>query len=154
MWLDFHQRHPDKRINVVVSPSYGAMGLGLMFAKFLHARYLYTEKTQAGQDWNSTIGQGNVVLLMDELLTKGVSSAATLRAIREKQPGTTFFPEMYFLIDRSNTTNIDGLLVTSRFKIKAADYKPAVCIPCREGSIPLPLRKDGNWPAFQRQMKK
>ena len=155
MWLYFRSRHPEAKIDVIVSPSYGAMGIGIFLAKFFRAQYLYTEKSTSGQTWNFNVDEDKVVLAIDELLTRGVSSGATIRAIREGNFGkVNFYPEMLVLVNRSNTQSVEGLPVSAVFNVEMHDFAPAECVPCKEGSEALPPKKDGNWPLFQRQMKK
>ncbi|MEI7791876.1 MAG: hypothetical protein WCI57_00090 [Candidatus Berkelbacteria bacterium] len=154
MWLYFSTRHRDTKIDVIVSPSFGAMGIGMFLAKFFRAQYFYTEKATAGQTWNFNVSEDKVVLAIDELLTRGVSSGATIRAIRDGNFGkVNFYPEMLVLVNRSNTQSVEGLAVSAVFNVEMQDYAPSECVPCKNGSVALPPKKDGNWKHFQRQMK-
>jgi len=155
MAVYFQRCNPNAKIDVVVSPSYGAMGIGMFLAKFLRAQYFYTEKSASGQSWNAHVCEDKVILAIDELLTRGVSTGATIRAIKEGSSGkVNFYPEILILINRSNTQSVEGLAVSSVFDFKMEDYRPAECIPCKQGSVALPPKRDGNWKEFQRQMKK
>lgn len=139
--------------DTVLSASYGGNDVGAHLAEMMGSKHLFTEKSGSDQIWRSEIEFGELVLPIEELITKGETSAKMIRSVRENNPmPVEFAPVLLTMIRRSElTTKVEGLKVLPVVSFPMKDYDPAECPMCAAGSVPLPPKGD-NWPYFQAQM--
>jgi orotate phosphoribosyltransferase len=122
------------KIDVVVSPAVGAIIPGYETARHLGAKAMFVER-EGGQFQlrrGFTIAAGERVLMVEDVVTTGLSSRECLDAIRG-QPGE--FVGAACLIDRSNGTAEIGVKLVSLAAVNAPSY-PADALPPELAALP------------------
>lgn len=135
-------RYRDKQIAVVIGPTTGGGLLAQEVARQLGVRCMIAEPAaQGGRELRRgfVLHSGERVLVVDDVLTTGLSLRETLEALR------AYGPEILgveVLIDRSNSEagKQFGVPCRALFSVAARSYDPADCPLCREG---CPVVKPG-----------
>ena len=135
-------RYRHSGIEAVIGPSTGGALLAQEVARQLDARCLLAESTSAG---GRELRRGFVlhtserVLIVDDVLTTGLSLRETLSAIERFQPEIV---GIEVLIDRSNGDAISQFAVPCHalLKVSAQTYDSEECPMCKEG---IPIVKPG-----------
>lgn len=142
-------------IHWVVSAAYAGIDLGHEVGRQAGAIHAFTEKDQDGNPtvWaRHTVGEGEVVLITNELMTTAHGSPyQTKAAVRDKnkiQP-VQFAPVAAVLVNRSADAETleDGtpLAVFARYYMHTYQPGPATCKYCAAGSPSIKPKVEGNW---------
>jgi orotate phosphoribosyltransferase len=135
-------RYQQGDIEAVIGPTTGGALLAQEMARQLDARCLLAEPTSAG---GRELRRGFVlhmserVLIVDDVLTTGLSLRETLSAIERFQPEIV---SIEVLIDRSNGDSISqfGVPCHALLTVSAKTYNTEECPMCKEG---IPIVKPG-----------
>src|SRR5258707_2607735 len=136
------QRHHDQNIAVVIGPATGGGILEQEVGRQLGARCMIAEPvTSGGRELRRgfVLEAGTRVLVVDDVLTTGLSLRETLAALRPYQPEIL---GIEVLIDRSNgaSSKLFDAPLQALFSVEAHSYDPAECPFCRAGQ---PMIKPG-----------
>lgn len=136
------ERYRDKNVAVVIGPTTGGGLLAQEVGRQLGVRCMIAEPAaQGGRELRRgfVLHPGERVLVVDDVLTTGLSLRETLEALRAYQPEIL---GVEVLIDRSNgeASRQFGVPCRALFSVVARSYEPADCPLCREGA---PLIKPG-----------
>lgn len=125
---------------VVVSPALGGLIIGHEVGRALGVRACFTERVESRMELRRgfALAQGERVLLVEDVVTTGLSSRETLDVIR----GLGAVPVAAACIaDRSGLDDLDGLPLLSTLRLTVPTWRPQDCPLCAEG---LPLTKPGS----------
>lgn len=116
------------RIDVVVSPAVGAIIPGYETARWLKARALFVEREEGRFQLRRgfAIAAGERVLMVEDVVTTGLSSRECLEAIAG-QPGTVVGAAC--LIDRSGGAADLGVPLIALARVDAPSYPPDALPP-------------------------
>lgn len=136
------QRYREQRIDVVIGPTTGGGLLAQEVGRQLGTRCMIAEPAaQGGRELRRgfALHPGERVLVVDDVLTTGLSVRETLAAL---QPYQVEILGVELLIDRSNgeAGKQFALPCQAVLRVAARSYDPADCPLCREG---LPVIKPG-----------
>lgn len=136
------QRYREQRIDVVIGPTTGGGLLAQEVGRQLGTRCMIAEPAaQGGRELRRgfALRPGERVLVVDDVLTTGLSVRETLTAL---QPYQVEILGVELLIDRSNgeAGKQFALPCQAVLRVAARSYDPADCPLCREG---LPVVKPG-----------
>lgn len=136
------QRYRDRQVAVVVGPTTGGGLLAQEVGRQLDVRCMIAEPAaQGGRELRRgfILQPGELVLVVDDVLTTGLSLRETLEAIKAYLPETL---GIEVLIDRSENQAGEqfGVPCHALFSVAARSYDPADCPLCRAG---FPLVKPG-----------
>ncbi len=130
----------DQHIEVVAGPTTGGVILAYEVAKQLGVRGIFAEKIAAGGRAfrrGFSIGRGERVLIVDDIMTTGGSIRETIDAVK-KLGGNII--GIGVLVDRSEKKNDLGYPLYCCYKANEITYKPDNCPLCLGGK---PLIKPG-----------
>lgn len=136
------QRYRERDVAVVIGPTTGGGLLAQEVGRQLGVRCMIAEPVASGGRElrrGFTLQAGERVLVVDDVLTTGLSLRETLAALRPYQPEIL---GIEVLIDRSNGQagkQFDAPL-QALFSVEARSYDPADCPLCRAGQ---PVVKPG-----------
>ncbi len=135
-------RYKQNAISAVVGPSTGGALLAQEVARQLDTRFLLAEPAPTGGRElrrGFMLHQAECVLIVDDVLTTGLSLRETLSAIQPFQPAIV---GVEVLIDRSGGEAITQFVVPCRalLTVSARTYSPDECPMCAEG---IPIVKPG-----------
>ncbi|HEY3992317.1 MAG TPA: orotate phosphoribosyltransferase [Ktedonobacteraceae bacterium] len=136
------QRYQEQHVAVVIGPTTGGGLLAQEVGRQLSTRCMIAEPaTSGGRELRRgfVLQEGERVLVVDDVLTTGLSVRETLAALRPYQPEIL---GIEVLIDRSNGeagTQFD-IPLQALFSVAARSYDPADCPLCRAGQ---PVIKPG-----------
>ncbi len=136
------RRYRDRAVAVVIGPTTGGALLAQEVARQLGVRCMIAEPVAGGGRElrrGFVLHPGERVLVVDDVLTTGLSARETLEALR------AYGPEILgieLLIDRSNgeASRQFGVPCRALFSVAARSYEPAECPLCRARQ---PLVKPG-----------
>ncbi len=137
------QRYREQQVAVVLGPTTGGALLAQEVARQLGVRCMIAEPASSGGGRELRRGfllrEGERVLVVDDVLTTGLSVRETLAALRAYQPDIL---GIEVLIDRSNGEAGKQFDVPLRalFSVAARSYDPAACPLCLAGQ---PVVKPG-----------
>lgn len=136
------RRYREQAVAVVIGPTTGGALLAQEVGRQLGARCMIAEPAASGGRElrrGFVLQAGERVLVVDDVLTTGLSVRETLAALRPYQPDIL---GVEVLIDRSNGEVGKQFEVPLRalFSVAARSYDPAECPLCRTGQ---PLVKPG-----------
>ncbi|HLI70294.1 MAG TPA: orotate phosphoribosyltransferase [Ktedonobacteraceae bacterium] len=136
------QRYRNWQVAVVVGPTTGGGLLAQEVGRQLGVRCMIAEPAaQGGRELRRgfVLQPSERVLVVDDVLTTGLSLRETLQAIKVYQPEIV---GIEVLIDRSQNRAREqfGIPCHALFSVAARSYEPADCPLCRAG---LPLVKPG-----------
>lgn len=142
-------RYRDKQIEVVIGPTTGGGLLAQEVARQLGVRCMIAEPAaQGGRELRRgfVLRPGERVLVVDDVLTTGLSLRETLTALQVYQPEIL---GVEVVIDRSNgeAGKQFGLPCHALFQVSGRSYDPQTCPLCREGH---PVVKPGTRQIFMR----
>jgi orotate phosphoribosyltransferase len=140
---DIAARYQESKIAVVVGPTTGGGLIAQEVGRQLGVRCMIAESTAGGGRElrrGFVLHPGERVLVVDDVLTTGLSVRETLGAL---QPWGVEIVGIELLIDRSNGAVLtqSGLPAHALFTVAAQSYEPAECPLCRKGE---PLVKPGS----------
>jgi len=132
------ERYRNQALAVVVGPTTGGGLLAQEVARQLGVRSMLAEPAAGGGRElrrGFVLQAGERVLVVDDVLTTGLSIRETLQALQTSQP-TILGVEL--LLDRSNGQAAGQFAVPTHalLNIAARSYEPALCPLCRQG-VPL-----------------
>ena len=135
-------RYRQSSIEAVIGPTTGGALLAQEVARQLDARCLLAESTSAGGRElrrGFVLHQSERVLIVDDVLTTGLSLRETLSAIERFQPEIV---GIEVLIDRSNGEAISQFAAPCHalLTVSAQTYDSGECPMCKEG---IPIVKPG-----------
>jgi orotate phosphoribosyltransferase len=136
-------RYEGATVEAVVGPTTGGALLAQEVARQLGTRCLLAEPAlvKGGRELRRgfTLHQGERVLIVDDVLTTGLSLRETLSAVERCQPAIV---GIEVLIDRSGGTAAGqfGVPCHALLAVSARSYEPGGCPLCAEGT---PLVKPG-----------
>lgn len=136
------ERYRDQALAVVVGPTTGGGLLAQEVARQLGVRCMIAEPAAGGGRElrrGFVLHPGERVLVVDDVLTTGLSVRETLQALQVGGPEVL---GIELLIDRSNGQASWQFAVPSHalLSVAARSYEPALCPLCRQG---LPVVKPG-----------
>jgi orotate phosphoribosyltransferase len=136
------QRYREQNIAVVLGPTTGGALLAQEVGRQLGARCMIAESASGGGRElrrGFVLRAGERVLVVDDVLTTGLSVRETLAALRPYQPKIL---GVEVLIDRSNgeAGKQFDVPLQALFSVAARSYDPADCPLCRAGQ---PVSKPG-----------
>jgi len=135
-------RYRDQEVAVVVGPTTGGALLAQEVARQLGVRCMIAEPAAGGGRElrrGFVLHPGERVLVVDDVLTTGLSVRETLEALQAHRPEIL---GVELLIDRSNgeVGRQFGVPCHALFSVAASSYEPVDCPLCREGQ---PVVKPG-----------
>ncbi len=127
-------------VEAVVGPTLGGVLVAYEAARQLGVRALYAEREGDRRAFrrDSTLTPHTPVLLVDDVLTTGVSIREVLELLQQHRAQVV---AIGVLIDRSETTPDFGAPLASALRLPAHTYAPEECPLCQDG---LPLTKRGS----------
>ncbi len=135
------QRYREQQVAVVIGPTTGGALLAQEVGRQLGARCMIAEPVSGGRELRRgfVLRAGERVLVVDDVLTTGLSVRETLAALRPYQPHIL---GIEVLIDRSNgeAGKQFDVPLQALFSVAAHSYDPADCPLCRAGQ---PVVKPG-----------
>ena len=132
-------RYRDKGVEVVAGPALGGIILAYEIAKQLEARSIFAERVDQKRVFRRglSIGQGEKVLVVDDILTTGGSIQEVLDAVKEA--GGQVLGIGVF-IDRSGDKASFNVPFYSCYQLSIPTYRPEECPLCAAGE---PLTQPG-----------
>lgn len=135
------QRYREQQVAVVIGPTTGGALLAQEVGRQLGVRCMIAEPVSGGRELRRgfVLRAGERVLVVDDVLTTGLSVRETLAALRPYQPHIL---GIEVLIDRSNgeAGKQFDVPLQALFSVAAHSYDPADCPLCRAGQ---PVVKPG-----------
>lgn len=160
-----HEPGYEKPTMIVGIPT-AATGLAKELARMLRLDYTNLYKNEDGrikisQLGSANIGMSDVILIVEDLRTKGTGVTEAVQAILDAVPFAKFYPNILYIINRgkgdkvviehesidneSNSITLNALSLTD---YDANEWAPEECLLCSMGSKPIkpkPPDKPGNW---------
>ncbi len=140
---EFATRYKEQAIEAVVGPTTGGALLAQEVARQLGTRCLLAEPSPADQGRELrrgfTLRRNERILIVDDVLTTGLSLRETLSAVEQYQPEVV---GIEVLIDRSGgaATEQFGVPCHALLTVAAHTYEPGACPLCMSG---IPIVKPG-----------
>ncbi|MFN2614237.1 MAG: orotate phosphoribosyltransferase [Actinomycetota bacterium] len=124
------KQFPAGSFDVVASPAVGAILLGGLVAYSADTRFVFTERDESTMRLRrgQTLGIGERVLVVEDIVTTGGSAGEVVRLIEEMGAELT---GVAVLADRSMEP--PPFKVVSLLKIEGRDWDPAECPLCAQG---------------------
>jgi len=128
------------QVEAVVGPALGAVIPAYEVARALGVRALWTERTEGRMTLRRsfTLGPGERVLVVEDVVTTGGSVREVLRAVQDAGGDVVGIGA---IVDRTGTPADFGVPFSAVLAVAATAYPPADCPLCRQG---LPLTKPGS----------
>ncbi len=136
----------DGPIDWVVGSDHAAATYSFAVASFLNAMHDFTEKTPENtQAWKRyVIDPNQVVLQAEELMNTKVTVERVQQALNDGNPEPiNYAPYILALLNRGNSTEVDGRPILNLFKLDISVDEPDDCPLCKQGSKRLRPKK--NW---------
>ena len=123
-------------INLVVGPALGAVTLAYEVARSLGVRGLFTERDDGKVVLRRgfTIGQGEKVLIVEDVVTTGLSTKEVIAAVTACGGVVVGVAS---IIDRSDVKPDYGVRFESLAKVIVQTYKQEECPLCKKGSAAI-----------------
>jgi orotate phosphoribosyltransferase len=129
--------------SVVLSPALGGLIIGHEVARALKVRAIFAERsggTELGLRRGFSLGAGDRVLVVEDVLTTGKSTRETIDVARAA--GATVIGAAA-IVDRSGGTIDFGVPAHSLVQLSLPTYEPDACPLCAQG---VPVVKPGSRP--------
>lgn len=141
---------PADRVDWVVGSAMGAITFAYTVAQKIGAKAAYTEREgEAMKLLRFEIGEGERVLVAEDALSTGVSTAKTIRGILEGGvQKRDLMPRILCLVNRSGKDNLEGREVRALLNLDIHTWQASECPLCRGGSPAVRPKK--NWREFIR----
>lgn len=126
----------DSRIEAVIAPALGGVFVSHETARALGVRALFAERVSGELTLRRgfTIGQGERVLVVEDVITTGKSTKETIEVV--KAAGGTVIAAAS-LVDRSGGKAELGVPYKSLVTLNVPTYTPEACPLCKSGSTPV-----------------
>jgi orotate phosphoribosyltransferase len=145
------KRFKDRNVEIVLGPTTGGVLLAYEVAKKLGTRGIFAERGENDKGRvlrrGFSIGPGERVLLVDDILTTGGSVRETMEVVAEFGGDLV---GIAVLADRTNGKIDFGVPLEALLKLDVVQYKPDECPLCKSG---IPLTKRGSTPKPQENLK-
>jgi orotate phosphoribosyltransferase len=127
------QRHAEMEIDLVASPALGGLLIGHEVARGLGRRFIFTERqgTEMTLRRGFRIEQGEKVLIVEDVVTRGTSSCEVARVV-EAAGGVV--RGVAALVDRTGATADLPAPLQALARVDVAAWPPAACPLCAAGS--------------------
>ncbi len=127
-------------IQLVAGPTTGGVIIAFEVARQMGTRAIYAEREGEARVFRRglSISPGEVVLVVDDILTTGGSIKEVIAEVNRLQAKVA---GVAVLVDRSETKPDFGVPLFSCHRVSIAAYEPSQCPLCRKG---LPLVKPGS----------
>jgi orotate phosphoribosyltransferase len=134
--------HPDRRIDVVVSPAMGGLIIGHEVARSLGVRHIFTERDAATGKMTLRRGfaiePGETAVVIEDVVTTGGSSREVIDLLQSEGAQVIAAGS---IIDRSGGKADIGVPRVALETLQAVTYDPDSCPLCQEG---IPVVKPGS----------
>jgi orotate phosphoribosyltransferase len=134
----------------VVGIPTGATTLGEKLAEILGVKPATMEKVDGRIKITTELKSGNVIMIVEDVVTRGTATREAIASIFRQQPKTIVMPWVVAIINRGGLRNVE--VDASKFSIRAIadaqmnDWTPEECPLCKMGSPPIkPKATDKNW---------
>lgn len=129
-----------ERVDVVVGPAVGGIILAYEVARVLGARMAFTEREEGKMRFRRdfTLGEGDSVLVVEDVVTTGASLLEVLEAVREKG---AHIVGIAVLVDRSGGKASFPYPFFSLLQMEIPVYTPDECPLCQQS---ITLQKRGS----------
>jgi orotate phosphoribosyltransferase len=148
---DMARRFKNQDIEVVLGPTTGGVLLAYEVAKNLGTRGIFAERGENDRGRvlrrGFSIGLGERVLLVDDILTTGGSVRETMDVVQEYGGNLV---GVCVLADRTNGKTDIGVPLEALLRLDVVQYRPEDCPLCASG---VPLTKRGSTPKPQENLK-
>lgn len=133
------EQYRDQALSAIVGPTTGGALMAQEVARQLDLRCILAESaSQGGREVRRgfQLRAGERILIVDDILTTGLSLRETLAAVEPFQPEVV---GIEVLIDRSggSATSQFGVPCRALLTVSARTYDPADCPMCRQGIPPV-----------------
>jgi orotate phosphoribosyltransferase len=134
------QHYRDQQIAVVAGPTTGGVILAYDVARHLGVRGIFAERDEGGRRFRRgfSIGNGERVLVVDDVLTTGGSVAEVVAEVRRLGGEVV---GVSVLVDRSGGQMDFGAPFFPLLQLSIPKYRPEDCPLCKIGA---PLKKPGS----------
>jgi orotate phosphoribosyltransferase len=123
----------EKEVDLVIGPAIGGVITAHEVAKAMNARAIFGEKDGKGGMFlrpGFEIKQGENIVIVDDVLTRGTSVAKLIKLVDANQGNIL---TSAFIIDRSQGKQIFDLPKVSLVEIEVENYHPEECPMCKAG---------------------
>lgn len=136
---------PAERVDWVVGSAMGAITFAYAVAQKLGAKAAYTEREGEGMKLlRFEIGRGERVLVVEDALSTGVSTAKTIRGVLDGGvQKKDLIPRIICLVNRSGKSHLEGYEVRALLNLDIHTWQASECPLCRSGSSAVRPKK--NW---------
>lgn len=126
----------DKRIETVASPAIGGLVIGYEVARQLGVRFVWTEREQGRMTLRRgfRVGDGERVLVVEDVITTGGSTRDTIEALREAGAEVVAAAS---IIDRSGGKADVGVPRASLATLEVVAVDPSDCDLCKRGEAAI-----------------
>ncbi len=130
----------DKEIDVVVGPALGGVVISYAVGQALNKRTVFTERTEGDMSLRRSfeIGEGEKVLLVEDVVTTGGSVREVLDLLRERNADIV---GVSALVDRSGGQVDFGVPFKTLLQLEVKSYPADECELCAEN---VPITKPGS----------
>ena len=137
---DIAEHFRDKSVAAVVSPAIGGIIIGYEVAKHLGVRFIWTERENGKMTLRRgfTVKPGEIMLVVEDVVTTGGSTRETVTALREAGAQVVAAAS---IIDRSGGNADVGVPRTALATLVVPAVEPSVCDACARGE---PTTKPGS----------
>jgi orotate phosphoribosyltransferase len=124
----------DQNIALVASPAIGGLIIGHEVARALGARFLWTERENGVMTLRRgfTISPGERTLVVEDVMTTGGSTRATIDALRAAGADVVAAAS---IIDRSSGVADVGVPRIALAHLQVASVDPSICEACARGEV-------------------
>jgi orotate phosphoribosyltransferase len=132
-----------EKIDLVAAPAIGGMIIGHEVARFLGARFIFTERDPAGKmslRRGFLVTPGESAVVVEDVITTGGSTREVIEILRKA--GAVVLGAGA-IIDRSGGTVDLGVPAVALFTLQVSTYPPEDCPLCRDR---VPVVKPGSRP--------
>jgi orotate phosphoribosyltransferase len=130
--LAIAERFRDQRVETIAAPAIGGLVIGYEVARSMGARFIWTEREDGRMTLRRgfTVGQGESVLVVEDVITTGGSTRDTIEALRRS--GATIVGAAS-IIDRSSGRADVGVPRVALATLDVPAVAPSACEACARG---------------------
>ena len=131
--LAIAERFRDQRIETVAAPAIGGLVIGYEVARFLNARFIWTERDAEGKMTlrrGFTVRPGESVLVVEDVITTGGSTRETVQTLRDAGAHVIGAAS---IIDRSSGRADVSVPRVALATLDVPAVAPSVCDACARG---------------------